>query len=82
MHEVLREMIGDVMRSANDVQEIMGAADACTGEPLRHRWRLIPPPEGGGVDPWFDGDTLWGHGASADRIHGGMKCKEGCLKLG
>ena len=72
VRRVLITMSSDVMRFYGPVSSIMMSRRVCEGEPLRHRWTIVPPPGGKPVDPWHHGDAVWGHLAPNDAAHAGV----------
>jgi cytochrome c-type biogenesis protein CcsB len=72
VQQVLSMMERDLRQTAKQVREIRTGRGLADHRMLRAMWKVIPPPGGGELDPWYSLDAV-AHGAMPqDSVHAGV----------
>lgn len=72
VRQVLTIMEQDLRQTAKVVEEIRAGRGLADHRVLRSMWRVIPPPGGDDVAPWFSMEAAVSGGMPNDSVHAGM----------
>jgi cytochrome c-type biogenesis protein CcsB len=72
VQQVLSMMERDLRQTAKQVREIRTGRGLADHRMLRAMWKVIPPPGGEELDPWFSIDAVTRGAMPQDSVHAGM----------
>ena len=72
VRSVLGQLEADLRQTGKAVNQVRNARALADSRVLRSLLRVVPPPGGGQIDPWFTLDAAISGGAPADSVHAGM----------